>query len=172
MTSDNKKGDLSIGEQLGQLRDDSAQRDIILVVDDDMQLRTTIGRMLKRALDGSGIEVVTANDGLDAVNKLLDDLHEKVILVISDLDMPDIQGDELLKALRMEAMPYYMAADEVPLVLMSANLRLVQNPDAIADASIEKPFSPTQLKDAIAKAIARVLERRKKGENFGEGDPT
>lgn len=171
MTSDNKKGDLSIGEQLGQLRGDSAQRDTILVVDDDMPLRATIGKMLKRALDGSGIKVVTANEGPDAIDQLQKGLHENVILVISDLDMPHMQGDELLKALRMKAMPYHLPADKVPSVLMSANLRLVQNPNAIADASIEKPFNPTQLKDAISMAIARVLKRRKKGENFGEGDP-
>jgi chemosensory pili system protein ChpA (sensor histidine kinase/response regulator) len=68
----------------------------ILLVDDSISIRKFVGQMLEKA----GFEVVTANDGADALRRLGDTV---VDAVITDLEMPRVSGYELIEDLRARA---------------------------------------------------------------------
>ncbi|GHG11679.1 hypothetical protein GCM10017783_25020 [Deinococcus piscis] len=80
----------------------------VLLVDDSLSVRRLVSRMLERG----GYEVVTAVDGQEALDLL--QLDPRFSLVISDLEMPRMNGYELLSALR--ARP---ATADLPLVVMT-----------------------------------------------------
>ncbi|MBZ9752466.1 response regulator [Deinococcus sp. HMF7604] len=80
----------------------------ILLVDDSLSVRRHVGRTLERA----GFTVTTAHDGQDALEKMLAGLGAD--LVLSDLEMPRMNGFELLRALR--ASP---AHTQTPVVMMT-----------------------------------------------------
>ncbi|MBE0602160.1 MAG: response regulator, partial [Deltaproteobacteria bacterium] len=65
----------------------------ILIVDDDKTTR----KLLSLYLKGSGFEVVTAENGLNALEKLGSDTFQ---LVLTDLNMPYMDGIEFLKAMK------------------------------------------------------------------------
>ncbi|THF87279.1 response regulator [Deinococcus sp. KSM4-11] len=86
----------------------SAVRGRLLLVDDSLSVRRVVGRMLERA----GFTVETANDGQDAYERLqLDDGYD---VVVSDLEMPRMNGFELLSALRGRP-----ATAALPVVIMT-----------------------------------------------------
>jgi len=68
----------------------------ILLVDDSISIRKFVGQMLEKA----GFEVVTANDGAEALRQLGDTV---VDVVITDLEMPRVSGYELIEDLRARA---------------------------------------------------------------------
>lgn len=115
----------------------------ILVVDDEPQIL----RVLRRGLEGHGFEVVTAPDGLTA----LDVLHaSRVNLVITDLRMPDMDGVELCTRIRKRG--------SVPILVLSVKgeeLTKVEALDAGADDYMTKPFGMDELLARI-----RALSRR------------
>ncbi|ADY27393.1 CheA signal transduction histidine kinase (plasmid) [Deinococcus proteolyticus MRP] len=80
----------------------------VLLVDDSLSVRRLVSRMLERG----GYEVVTANDGQEALDLL--QLDTRFDLVISDLEMPRMNGYELLSALRGRP-----ATAALPLVVMT-----------------------------------------------------
>ncbi|QLG13044.1 Hpt domain-containing protein (plasmid) [Deinococcus sp. D7000] len=86
----------------------SAQRTRILLVDDSLSVRRLVGRML----ENGGYAVVTANDGQEALDLL--QLDADFGAVVSDLEMPRLNGYELLSAVR--ARP---ATAHVPLMIMT-----------------------------------------------------
>ncbi|MBV8035064.1 response regulator, partial [Roseateles sp.] len=65
----------------------------ILVVDDSASLRQVVGI----ALRGAGYDVIEACDGQDALNKLT---GQKVHLMISDVNMPNMDGISFVKAVK------------------------------------------------------------------------
>lgn len=65
----------------------------ILLVDDSISVRKFVGHMLERA----GFRVLTANDGVDALQQLAE---TPVDTVITDLEMPRLNGYELIEDLR------------------------------------------------------------------------
>jgi chemosensory pili system protein ChpA (sensor histidine kinase/response regulator) len=68
----------------------------VLLVDDSISIRKFVGQMLEKA----GFEVVTANDGAEALRRLGDTV---VDAVITDLEMPRVSGYELIEDLRARA---------------------------------------------------------------------
>ena len=71
----------------------SARARRIMLVDDSISVRKFVGRMLEKA----GFTVITANDGADALQRLTD---VTVDLIITDLEMPHVNGYELIEDLR------------------------------------------------------------------------
>jgi chemosensory pili system protein ChpA (sensor histidine kinase/response regulator) len=67
---------------------DERPQPLVMVVDDSITMRKVTGRVLER----SGYEVVTAKDGLDAVEKLIDRVPDLMLL---DIEMPRMDGYEL-----------------------------------------------------------------------------
>jgi two-component system alkaline phosphatase synthesis response regulator PhoP len=119
----------------------------ILVVDDKLELRT----LLKSYLSQEGFEVVTANDGQEALYVAR---HEKPNLIILDLMMPEMGGYEFMRAYNREA--------DTPVVILTA--KIDENDKVLglelgADDYVTKPFSPREL-TARVHAVLRRTEKQ------------
>ena len=80
----------------------------ILLVDDDLENRWA----LQQVLESRGYRVVLAHNGRDALRKVHAEFPE---LVITDLEMPEMDGGELCRRLKREA-----AFPDLPVVLLSS----------------------------------------------------
>lgn len=99
--------------------------------------------VLKRALERAGHEVVTATDGAAAWEAVR--LHRPDV-VVTDVDMPRMNGLELCRAIRADP-----ELRHIPVVLASGSL-LPGDPRAVevgASATLLKPFVPAQLLDCV-----------------------
>ncbi|MFZ0533438.1 MAG: response regulator transcription factor [Anaerolineales bacterium] len=119
----------------------------ILVVDDKLELRT----LLKSYLNQEGFDVVTANDGQEALYVAR---HEKPNLIILDLMMPEMGGYEFMRSYNREA--------DTPVVILTA--KIDENDKVLglelgADDYVTKPFSPREL-TARVRAVLRMSEKQ------------
>jgi len=116
----------------------------IMTVEDSTSLREMISFVLTEA----GYEVVEAKDGQDALDKL-EGLH--IDLVITDLNMPVMNGIELTRSLR--AAPKFKF---IPIVFLTTESQ-AQKKDAAREAGatgwIVKPFKPEQLLKVVKKVL-------------------
>lgn len=115
----------------------------ILIVDDSASVRQVAGIALARA----GYEVVEATDGQDALGKLVGKLH----LIISDVNMPRMDGISFLKAVK--AHPSYKFTPVIMLTTESGEDKKSAGRAAGAKAWIVKPFQPPTLLDAVSKLV-------------------
>lgn len=117
----------------------------VLVVDDSVSMR----QMVTFTLQGAGFEVVEAGDGKEAVDKL--NAGAKPNLVITDLNMPNLDGIGLIKAVRG------MAAHKfTPLLMLtteSSDDKKKEGQAAGATGWIVKPFNPDQMLATIKKVL-------------------
>jgi two-component system chemotaxis response regulator CheY len=115
-----------------------------LVVDDSASMRQLVSFTIKDA----GFDVVAAENGKDALAKIG---GSKVDMVITDLNMPEMDGIELIKKLR--AMPDYKFAPIVMLTTESQEAKKQEGKQAGASGWIVKPFQPEQLLDVVRKFV-------------------
>jgi two-component system alkaline phosphatase synthesis response regulator PhoP len=119
----------------------------ILVVDDKLELRN----LLKSYLIQEGFDVVTANDGQEALYVAR---HEKPNLIILDLMMPEMGGYEFMRCYNREA--------DTPVVILTAKIEendKVLGLELGADDYVTKPFSPREL-TARVRAVLRRAEKQ------------
>lgn len=116
----------------------------ILVVDDSASIRQ-VSRMV---LTGNGFEVITAEDGMDALSKLD---GTKIHLIISDLNMPNLDGLSLLK--KVKELPAYKFTPFVMLTTESGESFMSQGKAAGAKAWMVKPFQPENLLNVVQKLL-------------------
>jgi DNA-binding response OmpR family regulator len=106
---------------------------VVLVVEDDRELREVVRRYLERA----GYTVHTTGSGAEALSLL----HAGGVgLVVLDLGLPDVDGLEVLAAARQDR--------EVPVVVLTARSQVEDRIAGLrrgADDYVTKPFSPTEL---------------------------
>jgi two-component system, NtrC family, response regulator HydG len=118
----------------------------LLVVDDDEE----IGNLLKEYFQGLGYTVVTADGGQDALQKLN---SFEVDCIISDLVMPDMDGLQLLKQIRLE--------DKNTPFLMNTGYPSVDTAvEAMKAGAYDYISKPLQLEDVRIK-VERALYTRK-----------
>lgn len=117
----------------------------VLVVDDSVSMR----QMVSFTLTGAGYDVVEAGDGKEAVDKL--NGGAKPHLVITDLNMPNMDGISLIKAVRG------MAAHKFTPILMltteSSDDKKKEGQCAGATGWVVKPFNPDQMLATIKKVL-------------------
>ncbi len=117
----------------------------VLVVDDSVSMR----QMVSFTLTGAGYEVVEAGDGKEAVDKL--NGEAKPNLVITDPNMPNMDGIALIKAVRG------MAAHKFTPILMltteSSDAKKKEGQGAGATGWVVKPFNPEQMLATIKKVL-------------------
>ncbi len=116
----------------------------ILVVDDSASMRQVVGIALK----GAGYEVFEGMDGKDALSKLN---GQKVHLIISDVNMPNMDGISFVKAVKQLAA--YRFTPVMMLTTESNDDRKREGQAAGAKAWMVKPFKPEQLLGAVQKLI-------------------
>ncbi len=114
----------------------------VLIVDDSASMRQLVSFALKDA----GYNVVDAVNGRDALNKLN---GGKIEVVITDLNMPEMDGIELIKQLRLK--PGYKFTPIVMLTTESQESKKQEGRQAGASGWIVKPFTPEQLVDTVKK---------------------
>lgn len=117
----------------------------ILVVDDSASIRQVVGIALK----SQGYDVLEACDGKDALGKLS---GQKIHLVISDVNMPNMDGITFVKELKK--LPAYKFTPVIMLTTESQESRKQEGQTAGARAWVVKPFQPAQMMAAVAKLIA------------------
>ena len=119
----------------------------ILVVDDDPNIRESLGMLLMSA----GYEVATADNGVSAVSHLSRTIPD---LIVTDLDMPHMSGVELISHVR-DCHP------SISIVAMSADYRGEAVPASIiADRFYPKGQNPNHLLTTIASLIATSQTHR------------
>ena len=116
----------------------------ILIVDDSSSVRT-VARM---ALRERGYEVIEASNGHEALTKLD---AERCHLVISDVNMPSMDGITLLKEIKRH--PNYKFTPVIMLTTEAGEDKKQEGRAAGAKAWITKPFQPQLLVDAVSKLI-------------------
>jgi two-component system chemotaxis response regulator CheY len=104
--------------------------------------------MVSVVLCGGGYQVVEAVDGVDALSKLT---GQDLDLVLTDLNMPKMDGLEFTRQLR--AMPQYKFVPVVLLTTESNTEKKMQGKAAGATAWIIKPFDPDQLLAVVKKVM-------------------
>lgn len=114
----------------------------ILIVDDSASVRQVVGIALK----GAGYSVIEGCDGQDALGKLS---GQKVHLIISDVNMPRMDGITFLKSVK--ALPAYRFTPVIMLTTESQESKKAEGKAAGARAWITKPFQPSTLVDAVNK---------------------
>jgi CheY-like chemotaxis protein len=121
-----------------------APGDTVLVADDDPVAR----EILRHMLDAFGFAVTTAVDGRDALRRFR---YAPTRLVVTDILMPEMDGIELIKALRAEPAPpriIAVSADgDWPKYCEIAT-------DFGAKALLQKPVSPADLMDAVRRVLS------------------
>ena len=108
----------------------------ILVVDDS----ETVRQVLQMTLANAGFHVVEAEDGHDALSKLA---HNAVDMLITDLNMPNMDGLALIKKVRQTGAHRF-----TPIVMLttdSSEEKKLAGREAGASGWIVKPFKPEQL---------------------------
>lgn len=112
----------------------------ILVVDDD----TLVRRLTARVLTRSGYDVDTAEDGVAAWNRIRAGQFD---LVVTDNDMPNMTGMELVSRLREARIP-------LPVIMMTGQLEDLEEvlehcPWLLVSATLQKPVSSRELLESV-----------------------
>jgi two-component system chemotaxis response regulator CheY len=116
----------------------------IMVVDDSASIRQVVGIALK----GAGYDVIEGVDGQDALAKLT---GQKVHLIISDVNMPNMDGIAFVKAVKQ--MPTYKFTPVIMLTTESQESKKLEGQAAGAKAWVVKPFKPDQMLGAVSKLV-------------------
>ena len=116
----------------------------IMIVDDSASLR----QVVCIALRGAGYDAIEARDGQDALGKLT---GQKVHLIVSDVNMPNMDGISFVKAVK--TLPAYRFTPIVMLTTESQAEKKAQAQAAGAKAWVLKPFNPTQLLSVVQKLV-------------------
>ena len=116
----------------------------ILIIDDSASIRTVV----KSTLTTAGYSVIEAGNGKEALANLGD---QKIHLVISDVNMPVMDGISFVK--EFKKLPNYRFTPVCMLTTESEQSKMAEGKAAGAKAWIVKPFQPPKLLDAVSKLL-------------------
>lgn len=117
----------------------------VMVVDDSVAIR----KFVMFALRAQGLTVVTAKDGMEALEKLA---HTPVDLVVTDLNMPKLDGYGLVRAIRADR-----EYAELPVIILSSLSDERDKAEGFrlgANSYLVKPFDQKRIQYEIAKYIS------------------
>jgi two-component system phosphate regulon response regulator PhoB len=118
----------------------------VLIVDDDPDIRRLVGHHLSQA----GFDVVSAENGREGIEMAF---GRSPSLVVLDLMLPDLDGNEVCRTLREQM------SDYVPILMLSARgeeIDRVLGFELGADDYVTKPFSPRELVLRVRSLLRRV----------------
>jgi len=116
----------------------------IMIVDDSASLRQVVAIALK----GAGYDVIEACDGKDALSKLN---GVKVHLIVTDVNMPNMDGITLVKEIKK--LDQYKFTPIMMLTTETEEAKKQAGKDAGAKAWLTKPFQPPTLLAAVSKLV-------------------
>jgi chemosensory pili system protein ChpA (sensor histidine kinase/response regulator) len=132
-----------------EARDRVDRRTFALVVDDSI----TVRRVTQRLLERNGMRVMTAKDGVDAMQLMQEHVPDVILL---DIEMPRMDGYEVAAAVRNDA-----RLKDVPIVMITSRVGEKHRARAIelgVDDYLGKPYQENQLLDAIEPLVNRRRE--------------
>jgi chemosensory pili system protein ChpA (sensor histidine kinase/response regulator) len=148
-----------VAAQTGKTQDDATavvmstgsanQVPLILVVDDSITVRRVTQRLLKR----EGYRVALASDGLDALERLAE---EKPTVVLSDIEMPRMDGFDLARNIRGDA-----NLRDLPIIMITSRIAGKHRDHAKelgVDHYLGKPYSEDELLGLVRSYCASVAE--------------
>jgi two-component system chemotaxis response regulator CheY len=115
----------------------------ILTVDDSISMRQAVSF----ALTSAGYDVIEAGDGTDALTKLSRPIH----MIITDLNMPRMDGIELIRRIRTGSTHKY-----VPILMLTTESQPAKKEAAKAAGAtcwMVKPFRPEQLLAVVSRVL-------------------
>lgn len=118
----------------------------ILIVDDS----PTVIKFMAFSLKSKGYQVVSACDGMDALEKL-SHLDKAVDLIVTDLNMPNLDGYGLIEAVRQNH-------QDTPIIILSSEegeRDQVRGMEVGANSYLVKPFKPAVLLSEVSKQLGR-----------------
>ena len=116
----------------------------IMIVDDSASLRQVVGIALRKA----GYDVLEAGDGKDGLSKLT---GQKVHMIISDVNMPNMDGITFVKAVKQLAA--YRFTPIAMLTTETTDEKKKAGQEAGARAWVVKPFKPETLLAVVQKLV-------------------
>jgi len=119
----------------------------VLVIDDESQMR----KLLKLTLENSGFKIITANNGSEGISFFS---TNKPDLVILDLGLPDMRGQEVLEKIR--------GWSDIPIIVLSVfneSEVIVEALNLGADDYMTKPFDANELLARVRACLRRSLKK-------------
>jgi len=116
----------------------------VLIVDDSSAIRKILQRVLRQA----EIQIATVYEAGDGAEALVILKQQNVGLVLSDINMPNMDGLEFLTHLRAEP-----AWQKLPVVMMSTEgtqAKVLEAVERGASGYVRKPFTADQIKEKLA----------------------
>jgi signal transduction histidine kinase len=135
--SQNNLGNHSLSQPMGRKK--------ILVVDDDPLVLS----ILSSILSDNQYEVETAENGILALAAINDSFH----LLISDFEMPEMSGLELIKAIRK-------SGNDIPIVILTGNQEISVALEALKLGANEYVIKDENIADTVLTSISNSLERK------------
>lgn len=117
----------------------------ILIIDDS----TTIRQSISYILEQEGYAIIEAIDGLEGLKQL--DTTEKLDLIITDVNMPNMDGISFIKKAREN--PKYKFTPILVLTTESQGSKMNEGKEAGATGWIVKPFSTDKLLAVVKKVV-------------------
>ena len=134
----------------------------ILIIDDDIGFRD----LLRIHLTAAGYQVQVAEDGVTGGRALLAQTPD---LIVSDVNMPFLDGFELLSLMRSDA-----TTASIPVILLSGRSdgdTMAKAVDLGAADFLTKPVTRDQLLESIEACLARTRKGRSKPPDYGSTPP-
>jgi len=125
------------------------EKKAILIVDDSKTVRNLVSFVIKKA----GFKVITAEDGLDGLEKLYS--NPEIVLIVSDVNMPRMDGLTFIKNIREQE-----AFRDIPIIILSTegeDKDIQAGLEVGADIYMVKPAQPNKL----LKNINMLLGKKK-----------
>ena len=116
----------------------------IMIVDDSISLRQVVSITLK----GAGYDILEACDGKDALAKLD---GRKLHLIVSDVNMPNMDGISFVKAAKQ--LPAYKFTPVIMLTTEAGDGKKQEGKAAGVKAWVVKPFQPAQMLQAVSMLV-------------------
>ena len=122
-------------------------KNTLLVVDDD----SFVSEMLAEILEGDGYKVETAEHGREALHKLVE--FPEICLVISDMNMPEMNGLELIEAVRSKG-------SDVPIIILTGNSEISVAISALNKGANDYLMKDENIHETVGISVAKALEKQ------------
>ena len=122
--------------------------DKILIVDDS----ATVRKLLVHTLKPKHYHCIEATDGIDALEKLAQ--HPDVRLVISDLNMPNMDGIQFLTSVRSR--PEWSSIPVIMITTEGSQAKVLEAVQLGAQGYVRKPFTAEQIKEKITSCLSEL----------------
>ncbi len=131
------------------LKKKDPQSPLVLVVEDDEALREALCDTLEMA----GYNIIQADNGRTALDYLAQDVMRLIDIVISDVQMPKMDGHQLLKQIKRQY--------DLPVLLMTAYGTISKAIEAMKDGAVDyllKPFEAEVLVSVVSRYLGKTVE--------------